>query len=548
MDALSLSALPRALPIHAEEGSFREAISETELLGCVVDSAHEELGKGALQLVRRLFETLSLLDTRELELGNWAFVSFPAYLFGKSLLESLATTGQTLFDAGYWQQTGLAQARIIEEQRDLLAILEERRIRFHPSRDAAPIRFVYVAWGLIRLGRDFLLVHREDKTRRDAKNYVFPGGRLNLHDLPQGKRNTQSLRALNESDLGLAEQGLRNTLERELFEELALRWGTDYHAIFRQSLKPYRKLEGALNNHAFTQYQIDLYTIKLTSQGEARLLDEVTRTERLEWFSLGDIASLHGRPDGKVAFIDALHNEFSDALPGFLEDIPDSSGTPYRIFGEANAVDIPVNPDMPFRVGKTGKEKDRPISLDSDQLALLCTLVAHTRGIKLVPDEHRLKLLGGGWVRLASERSMQVAQNLTNKLASSGLPLIQLVADTYARIAIDPSIVYFNESAFLCRLDGYRFHLSLRLPTAPWADNVRVEKSLTLDTTLKLAISTIQSEGRLWNSDKMLEGKDFERELREKLDKNLRLVGLRKLVRTNLDDYVIAVPSADRAA
>ena len=142
---------------------------------------------------------------------------------------------------------------------------------------------------------------------------------------------------------------------------------------------------------------------------------------------------------------------------------------------------------------------------------------------------------------------MQVAQNLTNKLASSGLPLIQLVADTYARIAIEPSIVYFNESAFLCRLDGYRFHLSLRLPTAPWADNVRVEKSLTLDTTLKLAISTIQSEGRLLKGDKMLEGKDFERELREKLDKNLRLVGLRKLVRTNRDDYVIAVPSADGA-
>lgn len=151
----------------------------------------------------------------ELEHGNWAFVSFPAFLLGRSLLESLSTTGQTLFEAGYWNQMGSPAPSLVEEQRRLLARVESRRIHFHPTGNATPIRVVYVAWGVIRLGGDFLLVHREDEHRRDAKNYVFPGGRLNVMDLPPEQRNPTSLRALHESDLALAALGLENTLKRE---------------------------------------------------------------------------------------------------------------------------------------------------------------------------------------------------------------------------------------------------------------------------------------------------------------------------------------------
>jgi len=545
MKKLNLQALAHALPVHAEEGAFRECMAESRLQAIVADAESIDAGKAALAVIRRLLETLCLLDNAELEKDNWAFVSFPAYLLGRSLLESMSVKGQTLFEAGYWNQTGHPSRNIIEEQRQLLAQLESRRIQFHPTGNAAPIRVVHVAWGVIRLGGDFLLVQREDKPRIDAKGYVFPGGRFNLTDLPASLRQPQSLRALQEGDLTLATQGLENTLKRELAEELGLRPEIDYHASPHHTLQPYRKLEGAQNNHAYSEYHITLNRIELTTEGEARLLDHVSRSDDLAWFTLDDLVAPQGRTTGKAAFIDALRHEFPNDLREFLRGIPDSSGTPYRLTGETHAVDIPEKPGMPFRTGKTGKEKDLTNPLDAEELAMLWTLVAHARGMALNGDEQQIKLLGGGWLRLVSADSRQIAQNLVDELTRAGLQLVQLVADSYARVAIDPALAYFSESAFRYRLDDRTLHLSLALATQPWALNQAIEKSLPLDPTLTLALRAIQKEGRLWNTDKMLEGKDFDRELREKLDKQLRPTGLRKMVRIDREDYVIAVPHED---
>lgn len=543
MNNLNLLALAHALPIYAEEGTFHECIAETQLLNVVADVETTEGREAALAVVRRLLETLCLLDNTELEKGNWAFVSFPAYLLGRSLLEAMSASGQTLFEAGYWNQTGHPSRNIVEEQRQLLAQIEARRIQFHPTGNAAPIRVVYVAWGVIRLGGDFLLVHREDKKRSDAKNYVFPGGRLNLTDLPPQHRHPQSIRALHEGDMALAALGLETTLKRELAEELNLRPEVDYGAAPHHTIQPYRKLEGALNNHAYTQYHITLSSIKLTPEGEARLLDQVSCTDGFAWFGLEEMLSPQGRSDGNAAFIDALRNEFPRDLRNFLGGIPDSSGTPYRLTGETHAVDVPAAPGKPFRVGKTGKEKDQPNPLDASELALSWLLVAHALGIALQVDERRIKLLGGGWVRLVAPDATETTRSLVGKLTAMGLPLVQLIADTYVRVAIDPAIAYFAESAFRYRLDDRTLHLSLTPPTQPWAENQCIEKSLMLDPTLTLALRAIQTDERLWNGDKMLEGKDFDRELREKLDKPLRPIGLRKLVRIDREDYVIAVPS-----
>lgn len=543
MKNLNLQALPHALPIYAEEGPFREVIAEDKLLTVLAGAETTDAGQAALAVVRRLLETLSLLDSNELEKGNWAFVSFPAYLLGRSLLESISAPGQTLFDAGYWDQTGHTASSIVDEQRLLLALLESRRIQFHPTGNAVPIRVVYVAWGVIRLGGNFLLVHREDKKRRDAKNYVLPGGRLNLTDLPPQNRRPQSLRALHELDMALAAMGLEKTLTRELAEELNLRPEIDYRAAPHRTLQPYRKLEGAQNNHAYTQYHITLSSIQLTPEGEARLLDHVSCAEGFAWFNLEDMIAPQGRPDGKAAFLDALRDEFPRTLRDYLESIPDSSGTPYRLTGETNAVDIPAAPGIPFRVGKTGKEKDQTNPLDAAELGLLWTLVAHARGMALQPDAHRIELLGGGWAKLSSVETTETARGLVEKLAGMGLPLVQLIADTYARVAIDPAIAYFAESAYRYRLDDRTLHLSLSLTTEPWAVNQDIEKSLPLDPTLTLALRAIEKDGCLWKGDKMLEGKDFDRELREKLDKPLRTMGLRKLVRIDRENYVIARPA-----
>lgn len=541
MPDINLQAFADALPIHAEEGPYREVVGESALLEALCGVRKAQSGEVILDVLHRVFESLRLLDRHELTLGNWAFVSFPAYLLGRSLLETISTPGQALFDDDYWQQGGHQPDAVVEEQRRLLADFESRRVRLHPTKHAAPIRFVTVAWGVIRLGSQFLMVHREDKSRKDTKNYVFPGGRLNLNDLPPEDRCAKSLRALHKNKLKLP-YGPVNTLSRELAEELRLRADVDYCATLYRTLKPYRKVEGPRNSHAYTEYRITIYSIKLSPEGEARLLDHVSQAQGMEWFNLNDLLAPRGTPDGNVAFIDALRDEFLKSLPDFLSSIPDSSGTPYRFTAESDAVDIPAVVGMSFRVGKTGKEKDHLVPLAVSELSMLNMLVVHARKLGLQPVEDHICLLGGGWAKLNSVEATNVAGSLTRKLAEAGLPLVQLVNVVYVRLAIDPGLVFFRETTFSYRLDGYELQLLLSATMTPWATSNNVRQAVQLDSTLKLTITQIQNNGKLWKGEKILEGKDFDREVREKIDKHLRPVGLRKLIRTEQEEYSIEVP------
>jgi len=543
MADIELQALSGALPIYAEEGFYREVVPQNELVAIVAGGSSKEKAHGALSVLKCMFEGLGLLDVTELARGNWAFVSFPAYLVGRSLLETLATPHLTVFHPGYWQQGGHKPDSVVEEQRQLLAELEGRRIRFHPASNPLPIRFVFVAWGLIRLGDDFLLVHREDRSRPDAKNYTFPGGRFNIDDLPAEERNPEILRRLHNADIEWVAGALNRTLSRELDEELTLRAATDYLAAPLAILKPYRRIEGAKNNHAYTEYHIQLFNVSLTPEGETRLLDYVASSLNFEWFRLDGLLSPMGRADGKTAFIDALRNEYQDKLPEVLSGIPDSSSSPYKFTNETGAVDIPATHSDPFRVGKTGKEKELLIPLTQPELALLSTLVAHARGFDVVSAAEHVCLLGGGWIKLLSREAIAATEALVEKLADAHLPLVQMAAGMFARVAIDPAIAYFGEAAYRYQLDGYRLHINLTLPLAPWATPVDVSKSVDLDPTLKLVIRTILADGSLWKGDKIVEGKDIDREFRDKIDKHLRPLGLRKLIRTIREDYVISVPA-----
>lgn len=78
MTKIDLRPLSSAIPLYAEEGSYREVIAETALYQLIDCTDKHVAGLGAVQLLRRLFESLCLLDVHELARGNWAFVSFPA--------------------------------------------------------------------------------------------------------------------------------------------------------------------------------------------------------------------------------------------------------------------------------------------------------------------------------------------------------------------------------------------------------------------------------------------------------------------------------------
>ena len=196
-----LNRLLDALPLHAEEGNAREVLPESDLLMKPGDGLDVAVNTAVLQMVRTVFESMSLLDRKLLLSGQWAFVSFPASLAARSLLTTLSTPGQTMFDEHYWEQGAHRPKAATEEQRQLLHELETRRERYHPTHAAQPIRTVHVAWGVIKIDERFLLIHREDKKRANVSNFVFPGGRLNLIDLPVEANDAASLRDLFQSGI-----------------------------------------------------------------------------------------------------------------------------------------------------------------------------------------------------------------------------------------------------------------------------------------------------------------------------------------------------------
>ena len=305
---MPLRQLLDLLPLYSEEDDLREAVPEVELLEQLSVSFGRPAAQANLAVVRRLFEALCLLDLRVLQQRVWAFSSFSAFLAAQSLLQTLSTPDQRLCEADYWRTAAEVGNTAIEEQRVLLHQLESRRARFHPTKSAEPIRYVYVAWGLLRLGGLFLLHHREDLTRPNVKNYVFPGGRFKPSDLPLKQQTPNILRRLHCSQSATALEALPSTLERELLEELGIRSGEHFSAAPRQILAPYRRVEGTGNKHAYTEYVLALYEVRLTAEGETQLLATVAdKNDKLSWFSAEDLANPLGRADGKTAFIDALH-------------------------------------------------------------------------------------------------------------------------------------------------------------------------------------------------------------------------------------------------
>ena len=269
----------------------------------------------------------------------------------------MAVPGQRFVAGDYWRSK---HDDDIEEKRKLLISLENRRKELHPTGSPTPIRFVYVAWGIIRLGDRFLLHHREDRSRSEVKNYVFPGGRFRPLDLPAEKWDAATLRHLHKSASRLAMGALEQTLHRELGEELKLS-SEDWSATPSVVLEPYRKIEGSKNAHELTEYLIALYAISLTPEGEARLLDQIDADqETLVWFGIEDLVDPSGRSNRKGAFIEALSAHFGgkEELKYFLQDVRSSSTTEYMFNSKESAVELPALPGTPVLIGGTGKEKN----------------------------------------------------------------------------------------------------------------------------------------------------------------------------------------------
>lgn len=537
-----LNRLLQALPLYSEEDDLREEVPESDLLEHLPGAGGAEV----LMCVRRVLEACALLDQRVLANGKWAFVSFPAALFGHSLVQTLATPGQQIFENDYWRS---GQSSVIEEQRTLLKQLEDSRVRLHPEGSAEPIRFVFVAWGLVRLGGKFLLHHREDRTRPDIKNYVLPGGRFKPGDLPIELQTPGTLRKLHASGSQIAIDALPRTLSREVIEELGLHIGEDCHASKRVILEPYRRVEGSQNKHAYTEYVLALYDVSLTPEGEARLLDRIADSgDTLVWFSIEDLVNPTGRTDGKRAFIDALTQQFGDKLPDFLAATPSSSTTPYRFDQRAAAVEIPSRHDEPVLIGETGKEKPRVVGFSEEGHAILLLMCAHAKGLKLESGSDHFRFLPGGWVKTKSNVSRSALAVLQALFADEALPLLQQVGEAFVRVSVVPELLFFGEGLFsyqLLRQSDSRgtVKLDLKLPASLWSGAMAWSLPIPVAPNMMRSLEAIESGG-LGPGDLEYFGysdETMKKNCKEMLDEKARAFGLRKLVRQTSKLYKISV-------
>jgi 8-oxo-dGTP pyrophosphatase MutT (NUDIX family) len=538
-----LQRLLEVLPLIAEEGPYSEVVAESELLAKMGESRDEIAKATALAMVRAIFESMELLDRRLLGKGEWGFISFPASLAGRSLLATLSTPDQTLFEQNYWEQGAHRPTVIEEEQRKFLQLLEGRREKFHPTEAAFPIRTVHVAWGVIKIGGMFLMHLREDKKRPHDKNYVFPGGRLNLSDLPVESQNASSLRDLFGINSVLAEHAIPSTLARELEEECGLLKVQHYGYGTPLRLPPHVQVEGARNNHALTQYNVVVYPIQLTDDGELKLLQtENEYVSEFAWFSIDDLFRLT-RIDGKRAFVDALSR--AKGLDGieWLTNMQDSSAIPYSYDSESDAIDVPGEVGGAFAFGKSGKETPKEVDLDIEEWGLLALLAWHGKKLQVTADSEQICLLGNGWVRLLTPEILQHARRLAGKMTVAGLPVPKLRSDMFCRLDVDPPYLFLDRKLFSYELpegdDKQRMVLRLASVKTPWGELHGASKNFDLSRNMVRIVRAIEcgedptAEAR--DAKRGIKAGDVPKQIRESFQL-VRTLGLRMFVSNTKGD------------
>lgn len=435
-------------PMLAEDDVPQDVSRSSLLMGLAIENSSAEV-EIALGVIERLFCVLALLNPGSLERGQWRFNSYSAWLVARSLLETLSTDCHTLLDPGYWSQQPTDGE--VEEQRELLKRLENARIDYHPDNSARPIRFVYVAWAVIRFESRFLLYAREDKVRADARGHFgLPGGRFKLSDVPMSER---PLRAEYEFAYGTDHwpiEHLQRSLYRELREELELSERDHYTLGAAIDIKPYSRIEGARNHHAYSEYHMRLFPLQLNTHGMLKLFERLQRCPELfAWFTADELGT-ERNSRGQRAFVTALVEHFGPQLKE-LESLPQAVVENYLLSTPHIGVDIPMALDRPITSGRSGKPlKEHVARLTETELRWFWALAWHAKSLPLAGSGN-VALLPSGWVRVDN---MAIVEGLRDKLDASGLRLVEVEGGRYVRLSIDPRMIYFDAEFFRYRLHG----------------------------------------------------------------------------------------------
>ena len=312
--------------------------------------------------------------------------------------------------AWFWNTQGISNDKK-DQQREVLHSIENARNNHHASRNAQPIRYIYVAWGIIKIEGKILFFQREDTKKRHEKSagdYCLIGGRANQCDVSGLDKNTV-LKELQSPNSELIKRAVPETLKRELREEAGLLFETHYTSKPWRTLKPYRQVQGSAPNHALTEYYLEIFQVELTLDGYLFLQQKIKSDERIVWFSIGEMAS-GATSDGKMAYLKALYDDFSDdrkALEAELMDLPDSFANGFKFQPKKYAVTLPIDHQKLIVAGEKGKEKALDVQLIQRQLDLLLGLASHLRGFEFARYKGFIVFHPFGWIEVKDNPALQ---------------------------------------------------------------------------------------------------------------------------------------------
>lgn len=488
MSVQLIQSLISKLPRYAEEEGDcyrvpREALISALCSECQLERA---VAENSIALIETLLDTLVVLNTSYLQKGEWCFVSFPAQLLATSLLTAMSDNESRFFADNFWNTQGIADAKK-NQQREVLNVVENQRNEFHASHNAKPIRYIYVAWGIIKLDGNILLYQREDTQKRfdkKAGDYGLIGGRLNQHDVPGDMAMPFLLAELQSANSDLIKKALPETLKREISEEVGLVFDLHYRFKPWRSLKPYRQVQGSAPNHALTEYYMDIFQVELTLEGYLFLQQQIKRDERLVWFTIDEV--INGETvDGKIAYVKALVDDFegdSLTLKKDLLALPDSFTAGYLFDPPKYGLTLLIDVEKPLLAGVLGKEKPLDVPLTPRQLNVLLGLAAHGRGFEFATHEENIVFHPHGWIDVKNNPSLQAELKQLAELLKNTDLIIENHRDELFRLSINPALVYFDESLFTysvhkADLNGTKAKISVTLERKAFVTALGVTKA-----------------------------------------------------------------------
>lgn len=557
--SLLIKDLIPLLPRHAEEGNYSSSFSRDNLKQALKSQRPLESDTvidTALDMVETILISGSLLCKNKLIDREWQFVSHSAQLCATSILHTLAAPDHQLLSDDFWH-TQFTQGGNdkFQEQKKVLMALENCRAHDNPS--VEPIRYIYVAWGVIKLGEKFLFYKREAKEHNN--HFGLIGGRVNVGDLPVAIQDLpvhEKLQFLQSSALRLEksililDETLDKALHRELKEEANLDYGVHYQASRWIDITPWQGGMGSAPHYAQTQYFIYLYTIELNILGYLTLCTQIAQNPGdFLLCSVEEVVAKQSLNGNSILNIPAvvrhfeqnnlsLAQEFKCMAQSYLDAfLYNGHGL---IFGAAS-----------MQEGVAGGENTVELGIDPAQYALLLGLAGHAKGFAWSSVTDGVHLYELGWISVAQGHPLCGQLNGLIAAIQGRVPLQTLPAKTpdddyeqrFFRLSADPAEHIFFDPGFhsyQITNAGNNYALTLKRACIATGIGVLSEERVTRNLTQNFGSRLRGLFGHDLADDPIAvinpHYTDFHTHIRHNLKNTYRPFGLRRLLCTISDN------------